>query len=674
MYLPMMMGQQDDSIDADSQVDGGLSITDDTWLYPSITDDMTKDPEQNRMWRLGQSKYSARPKDMWEVGVHLGHFFIDGDVDRRLPGGFGVGGHLRKAFNYITSIRLEAFYGQARGLETQPWRNRSVGGGLVERNEQFTGWDNYDPTNGGADGWFPSYKTTYIYGSAQLVFNVGNILFHQDRNKWNTYVTVGVGLDHNMTNLDLTDVDGNPYEALRERTGFNTTNDFNTQAGRNAIKAALDEIYDGVYETEAFKKEGIFRFGDDINVHVVFSSSVGVSRKISKRFNIGLEHQLLLSDNDYLDGVKFRTALDQTNNVDIGHYTNIRLGFNFGSFSKRTEPLYWLNPMGTVFNELAELKSRPQLDLEDSDNDGVLNLLDLEPDTPDGCLVDTKGITLDSDGDGIADCQDKEPFSPPGYPVDQFGVAQVDDPVILTEEDVITIIKNNCGLCANSGYGQVSNNSGQVGSYSGSNTGAGTSQSGTTGQINSGGQVGGVTGSAGNPNNTFNQNTYGTIVNNSCGNWFLPMLHFDLDKYAIRPESYPKLHQIASVMKNCSSMCITAHGHTDVRNSNRYNRVLSYNRAKEAIDYLVTNYGIDRGRFKLMYGGEESPLIPHLKDNHFTDEEEELMQFINRRVEFRICNAEDFDMPRPEGPNAGVNSYGSSRPGSKYKGYKNSGY
>jgi len=189
----------------------------------------------------------------------------------------------------------------------------------------------------------------------------------------------------------------------------------------------------------------------------------------------------------------------------------------------------------------------------------------------------------------------------------------------------------------------------------------------------SGGQPGGVY-SSGNSNPNFNQNTYGTIVNNSCGNWFLPMLHFDLDKYAIRPESYPKLHQIASVMKSCPTMCVTAHGHTDVRNSSRYNQVLSYNRAKEAIEHLVTHYGIDRSRFNLMFGGEDSPLIPHLQDNHFTDEEEELMQFINRRVEFRICDGEDINMGRPEGPEAGTNSLGSSRPGSKYKSYKNSGY
>jgi len=681
-YVNTLAGQDttDDPSDADTDI-GGINVIDDTWISPIITDDMTADPEQNRQWRLGQSKYSSRPKNMWEIGLHGGHFFIDGDVDRKIPGGFGLGGHLRKSLNYITSIRFDAFYGQAKGLETQPWRNRSVGGGLVENNDQFSGWSNYDPTTGGAEAWFPSYKTTYIYGAAQLVFNIGNILFHEERNKWNTYVAVGVGLDHHSTMLDLLDGDGTPYEALLERTGFSTTNDFDTKAGRDAIKGALTEIYDGVYETEGFKKEGIFRLGDDINIHAVFTASVGVSRKISKRFNIGLEHQMMLSDNDYLDGVKFRTALDQTNNVDIGHYTNLRLGFNLGNFNKRVEPLYWVNPMETVFGEIAELKARPQLDLDDEDNDGVLDLLDQEPDTPEGCLVDTRGITLDSDGDGISDCKDKEPFSPPGYPVDELGVAQIEDVPMLSESDVITIIKNNCDACANVGYGQVPpGQTGTVGSYSGTNVPNGGTTTVTPGKTASGATgipgstTSGVQSTTTPGGGTYAQNTYGTIINTGCGNWFLPMLHYDLDKYAIRPESYPKLHQIATVMKNCPELCVTAHGHTDVRNSNKYNRVLSFNRAKMAVEYLVTNYGIDRSRFNIMYGGEESPLIPNLKDNHFTDEQEELMQFINRRVEFRVCNPEDYDMPRPEGPEAGVNSYGSSRPGSKYKSYKNSGY
>ena len=102
--------------------------------------------------------------------------------------------------------------------------------------------------------------------------------------------------------------------------------------------------------------------------------------------NIGIEHQVMLSDNDYLDGVKFRTAKDQSNNVDIAHYTNLRFGFNVGNFSKRTEPLYWLNPMETVFSEIADLKARPAFEWIDEDNDGVLDLVDEELDTPEGCI------------------------------------------------------------------------------------------------------------------------------------------------------------------------------------------------------------------------------------------------------------------------------------------------
>ena len=138
---------------------------------------------------------------------------------------------------------------------------------------------------------------------------------------------------------------------------------------------------------------------------------MGISRKINKRFNIGIEHQVIASDNDYLDGIQFRTALDQTNNVDISHYTNVRLGINLGNFNKVTEPLYWLNPLDAGMNDIADLKQRPVLDLTDTDADGIIDMLDQEVNTPAGAPVDTRGIALDSDGDNIADYKDKEPYS-----------------------------------------------------------------------------------------------------------------------------------------------------------------------------------------------------------------------------------------------------------------------
>ncbi len=623
-----IISQEDDS-------DNELGTQNDTWITPLITDEMTKNPEQTQQWRQGQNKFPARPKDAWELGIHAGHFFIDGDVDRKLPAGYGTGLSFRKAINYIASIRFDFFYGRAKGLETQPWRHRTGGGGLVENT-----FSSYASNSRDDQYWFPSHDTRYIYSAVQVVFNVTNILFHKERNKWNTYFTIGAGLDNHKTMLDLLDGNNQAYTDLVSRSGF-TPQLFNTRTGRSDIKSNLESIYDGTYETEGFKKAGIFRIGDETNIHALFTASAGISRKISKRLNIGLEHQVMASDNDYLDGIKFRTAGDQTNNVDIGHYTNLRLGINMGNFSKRTEPLYWLNPMSTLYEDVAEMKSRGKIDLTDSDNDGVIDLLDQEPDSEAGCLVDTKGITLDSDGDGISDCKDIEPYSPPGYSVSEHGKAIITDDDKLTEADVIRIIESTCEGCHNQALSTTTLPDGSV-IY------------GTSGTDSSG--------------------TLGSIMTSACGNWFLPMIHFDLDKYRIKPEAYVAMHQVADVMNKCPTMCITVHGHTDARNTNDYNRVLSYKRAKEVIDYLSLNYGIDRSRFKLMFGGEESPLIPNLPDHHFTSREQEVMQFMNRRVEFRVCTTTDHEMAAPSGPNAGSKTGGSSRPGSKYSGNKNSKY
>ncbi len=582
-----------------AQEEESMSASSSTMVTTGYPDEMTVDAEQNKAWRMGEHKYSAKPKNAWEVGLHLGHFFIDGDVDRTIPGGYGLGLHLRKALHYAFSLRGDFFYGQATGLDPQPWRHRTVpgangiGGGLVE--------DTFNPYANNDQGWFPSHKTRYMYLALQGVLNIGNILFHNDRNKWNWYMTLGAGFDNHKTMLDLLDADGNPYRNLVDDSGY-TVERFNTKSGRSDIKSALNDIYDGDYETEGYKKKGIFRLGDETNIHVVFTGSMGVARKINKRFNIGLEHQIMVTDNDYLDGIKFRTADDQTNNVDIGHYTNVRLAINLGNFDKVTEPLYWLNPLDATFNDIAELKKRPELDLTDEDGDGVVDMLDQELNSPAGCAVDTRGIVLYSDGDGLADCKDAEPYSPPGYTVDSRGVAEVPAIETLNEGDVIRIMNENCPGCKQ--------------------------------------------------------------VKTGCGEWFLPMIHFDLDKYTIKPEFYSQLHHVASVMKMCPELCVVAYGHTDKRNTNDYNKVLSYNRAQAAIDYLVSNYGIDRSRLKLMYGGEENLMIPSGNT--------EAHHYMNRRVEFKVCDGNSFDMGRPEGPDAGQG--GSVIRGSQYNGNKSSGY
>jgi outer membrane protein OmpA-like peptidoglycan-associated protein len=152
------------------------------------------------------------------------------------------------------------------------------------------------------------------------------------------------------------------------------------------------------------------------------------------------------------------------------------------------------------------------------------------------------------------------------------------------------------------------------------------------------------------------------------------MVHFDLDKYFVKPEFYGQLHHVATVMKTHPNMKIVAEGYADNRNADEYNKVLSYNRANEVINYLVTRYEVPRDRFILQYAGESEVLVPDLPDHHTTTRNQEMQHYMNRRVEFRVAGAGDQEMAKPSGPDAGEKSPQSSRSGSKYSGNRNSGY
>jgi outer membrane protein OmpA-like peptidoglycan-associated protein len=563
-----------------------------------VKDKIVSNTLRNRRRRKSFYKYPEKPKDAWELGIHSGYFFLNGDVDPLYPlAGYGFGIHLRKAVHYVFSVRFDLFYGLTYGLDPQPWNE------ALTPEHNFGGiFNEYVDSK---SNWYPSYKLEYVEASIQGVLNLGNVLFHKEKNKWNLISFIGLSLNSNQTMLDIYDAKGNIYDvkAVDAISGAGSSRK-NRLDRINKLKL----IYDGKYETKAYNKKYVYEFQDKYLIHAAIIGGIGIYRKLNKRVNIGLEHQIMINDNDYLDGMKYRTAADQSNSSDILQYTNIRLAVNLTNFKKRTEPLYWLNPMENVFNDIAKLKQRPVLDLTDSDADGVIDMMDMEPNSPVGCPVDTRGITLDSDSDGLADCKDKEPYSPPGYQVDEYGKAIVPDnkKSYVTKDEVRKIFEENMSRA-------------------------------------------GIRMVAGSPGMNGDSTAKYTYFSNGMGDWFLPMIHFDKDKYNIKNEYYGQLKHVAFVMEKYPNLCVTAYGATDIRNSMEYNNMLSYNRAKAAIDFLVKNYGIDRNRFKLMYGGETLPLVPGLPDSYNVSKEVSTGHYMNRRVEFRVCLDEDYNMPKPSG-------------------------
>ena len=323
----------------------------------------------------------------------------------------------------------------------------------------------------------------------------------------------------------------------------------------------------------------------------------GLAFRFSPKFNLGVEYtvaRVLGDDGDLLDGANNVTANDALNtSADWFHWPHLSLNFNIGgkdkAGNKKSEPLYWVNPMESAGNAISELEKRPIYDPTDTDGDGIIDAIDDEDNSPAGARVDTKGITLDSDGDKVPNYMDKEPFSPPGYTVNKDGVAQVPKPI--TETDVNRIVDAKIAAIK-----------------------------------------------------------FPTPQTNE---WFLPMVNFGDNRYDVRYSEYEKLYQVATVLKNNPSLKVVAVGHTDARGPEGYNAVLSYNRAKAAIEMLVSQYGVSRDRLILNWSGETTNLIPEKGSNS-----------MNRRVEFRVAKGET-EMARPEGKEAGKGSF---------KGNKDAGY
>ncbi len=88
------------------------------------------------------------------------------------------------------------------------------------------------------------------------------------------------------------------------------------------------------------------------------------------------------------------------------------------------------SPNANVTTSGNNLKQSKQVtEFKDADGDGIVDQLDMEPNTPAGCPVDSHGVALDTDGDGIPDCRDKEKLTNQNcFPVNSNGVGSCPEP------------------------------------------------------------------------------------------------------------------------------------------------------------------------------------------------------------------------------------------------------
>ena len=86
-------------------------------------------------------------------------------------------------------------------------------------------------------------------------------------------------------------------------------------------------------------------------------------------------------------------------------------------------------------------------------------------------------------------------------------------------------------------------------------------------------------------------------------------IHFDFDRYDIRPEDTEILKQSAALLSKYRTVKVQIEGHCDERGTHEYNLALGERRANSAKKYLVS-LGVSQDRISTISYGEEKPSDP----------------------------------------------------------------
>ncbi|HWJ25536.1 MAG TPA: hypothetical protein VNS32_03280, partial [Flavisolibacter sp.] len=192
----------------------------------------SKDMDQYTKFKQGIDNFPAKPRNQWELGIKTGLFNVSGDVASKLFTAPNFGVHIRKAFGYVFSARLNYVHGQAKGLN---WLRSSNYGAN-------TAWTSNGYNTTTTPFVFYNYKTIVNDLALEGLFSLNNIRFHKSKTGVNLYALIGIG--------------GMIYDAKVNALNGTTRYIFSgipqgTWKTRGDVKDQLKNLMDDSYETDA---------------------------------------------------------------------------------------------------------------------------------------------------------------------------------------------------------------------------------------------------------------------------------------------------------------------------------------------------------------------------------------------------------------------------------------
>jgi OmpA-OmpF porin, OOP family len=389
-----------------------------------------KGQSQQKDFLNGQYDFPSKPRNQWEIGISVGALNVSGDVRskniltaKNPMQTLGWGLHVRKAWGYVISTRLEFLHGTASGFNYQsaegywghganPLFNAGYFNSSTSRNAHY------------------NYKTTVSELSFQMIAALNNLKFHKARNKFSLYALGGVGAMLYNAKIDMKDK--NKANANYDFSSIPKPTSTHIYTDRKDINKALKSLFDGEYETPAERHDNRGWSGDN-TFRPTVTAGLGVQFRLGKRMSISLEDRWIYTNDDLVDGMRWQELPSTTNGVlsssamtrDYDNINYLSLGLNYNLGGKSVDPLWWMNPMDYGYNEMKRAN--------DADGDGISDCFDRCPNTPGGVSVDSHGCPFDTDGDGVADYKDKQLITPTEcQPVDADGVGKCPDPACCT--------------------------------------------------------------------------------------------------------------------------------------------------------------------------------------------------------------------------------------------------
>ncbi len=284
-----------------------------------------------------------------------------------------------------------------------------------------------------------------------------------------------------------------------------------------------------------------------------------------------------------------------------------------------------------------------QAELPDADADGVPDKKDECPDTPAGCVVDSKGCPVDSDGDGVCDGVDQCASTPSGVTVDARG-CPVDSDADGVPDGIDTCPNTPAGCTVDAqGCPVDSDRDGVcdgVDQCANTPTGARVDEKGCPMDSDGDGVPDGIdicpntpAGARVDKDGCPIEITRREMEMLEKGAITARDIYFDTGKSTIKPESEATLRELCAIFQQWPTLQIEVGGHTDSQGSNAFNQTLSEERAAAVGEWARANCpNLNSANFSSKGYGETKPVA---KNSTAAGRAQ------NRRVEFKVLNPEE---------------------------------